>query len=143
MAPEKITVIGAGSWGTALAKLLGDNGKNVTLWGHRQEQINEIVSSQENKLYLPGFKLTNITLTADLSEAVIGSYMVVMVVPSHVFREVFKLITPLLEPDTYLLSATKGIENETLMTMTQVMKDVLPDNSTMHLGVLSGPSFAK
>lgn len=143
MAPEKITVIGAGSWGTALAKLLGDKGKIVTLWGHRQEQINKIARYQENKLYLPGVKLTNITLTADLGEAVVGSYMVVMVVPSHVFREVFKLITPLLEPGAYLLSATKGIENGTLMTMTQVMEDVLPDNSGMHLGVLSGPSFAK
>ena len=143
MAPEKITVIGAGSWGTALAKLLGDKGKRVTLWGHRQEQINKIARCQENKLYLPGVKLGDITLTADLGEAVIGSYMVVMVVPSHVFREVFKLVAPLLKSGAYLLSATKGIENETLMTMTQVMEDVLPDNSGMHLGVLSGPSFAK
>jgi len=110
MIPEKITVIGAGSWGTALAKLLGDKGKKVTLWGHRQEQINKIIHYQENKLYLPGFKLSNITITANLNEAVFGSYLVVMVVPSHVFREVFKLITPLLKSDTYLLSAAKGIE---------------------------------
>ncbi len=145
MPPEKITVVGAGSWGTALAKLLADNGQHVTLWGHRPEFIAELNRYQENKLYLPGIKLANITLTADLNEAVADSTMIVMVVPSHVFREVFRLIAPQLKPGSYILSATKGIENNTLMTMTEVMTDVLTleNHPYMFLGVLSGPSFAK
>ncbi len=142
MYPEKITVIGAGSWGTALAKVLADKGKTVTLWGHRPELIADIEKYNENKLYLSGVKLNNIKFTADLKEA-ITTKMVVMVVPSHVFRDVFQQIMPLLQDGSYLLSATKGIENETLMTMTEVMEDVLPENSGMFTGVLSGPSFAR
>jgi glycerol-3-phosphate dehydrogenase (NAD(P)+) len=143
MSSKKITVIGAGSWGTALAKLLADKGESVTVWGHRPDLIADLNRHRENKLYLPGAKLNNITFTADLAEAVTGCYMLVMVVPSHVYRDVFQQITPLLTSGTYILSATKGIENNTLMTMTEVMKDVLPADSGMYLGVLSGPSFAK
>ena len=143
MPQKKITIIGAGSWGTALAKLLADKGEKVSVWGHRPELIADVNRLRENSLYLPGVKLGNIEFTADLVKAVTGSYMLVMVVPSHVFREVFQKITPLLKKGTYILSATKGIENNTLMTMTEVMKDVLPIDSGMFIGVLSGPSFAK
>ena len=143
MPQKKITIIGAGSWGTALAKLLADKGEKVQKRGHRPELIADVNRLRENSLYLPGVKLGNIEFTADLVKAVTGSYMLVMVVPSHVFREVFQKITPLLKKGTYILSATKGIENNTLMTMTEVMKDVLPIDSGMFIGVLSGPSFAK
>ncbi len=143
MPQKKITVIGAGSWGTALAKLLADKGEIVSVWGHRPELIADVNRLQENSLYLPGVKLGGIEFTVDLAKAVTGCYMLVMVVPSHVFREVFKKITPYLKKGTYILSATKGIENNTLMTMTEVMKDILPIDSGMFLGVLSGPSFAK
>lgn len=147
MPVKQAAVVGAGSWGTALAKMLSDKGYQITLWGHRQEHVDEIVSERENRTYLPGFKLSdNLTATADLKEAVSNQPVVVMVVPSHGFRDVFHKLLPHLSNNTYVISAVKGIENDTLMTMDQVMEDELsrltppPD---LHLGVLAGPSFAK
>jgi len=149
MAQEKIAVIGAGSWGTALAKQLSDQGKSVTLWAHRPEHVEALKKNRENKEYLPGFKLADsLTVTADLQEAVRSARMVLMVVPSHVYRQVFTDLLPSLAPGTYIISAAKGIENDTLMTMNQVMRDVLAKlgdaaPADLHLGVLAGPSFAK
>jgi len=147
MPVKQAAVVGAGSWGTALAKMLSDKGYHITLWGHRQEHVDEIVRMRENRTYLPGFKLNdNLAATADLEEAVSNQPLVVMVVPSHGFRDVFRQLLPHLPENTHVISAVKGIENSTLMTMTQVMKDELtrldspPD---LHLGVLAGPSFAK
>ncbi len=147
MPVKQAVVVGAGSWGTALAKMLSDKGYQITLWGHRQEHVDEIVSERENRTYLPGFKLSdNLTATADLKEAASNQPVVVMVVPSHGFRDVFQKLLPHLSNNTYVVSAVKGIENDTLMTMDQVMEDELsrltspPD---LHLGVLAGPSFAK
>ena len=80
MPVKQAAVIGAGSWGTALAKMLSDKGYHITLWGHRQEHVDEIVSERENRTYLPGFKLNdNLIATADLKEAVSNQPMVVMV----------------------------------------------------------------
>ena len=147
MPVKQAAVVGAGSWGTALAKMLSDKGYRITLWGHRQEHVDEIVSNRENRTYLPGFKLSdNLTATADLKEAVTGQTMVVMVVPSHGFREVFRRLLPNLSNNTYVISAVKGIENDTQMTMDQVMEDELAGMDSppvLHLGVLAGPSFAK
>ena len=144
---SKAAVIGAGSWGTALARLLSDKGYQINLWGHRQDHVDEIVTNRENLTYLPSFKLAeNLSATADLKEAVSNQPLVLMVVPSHGFREVFSQLLPYLSDNTYVISAVKGIENDTLMTMDQVMGDELsklespPD---LHLGVLAGPSFAK
>ena len=147
MPVQQAVVVGAGSWGTALAKMLSDKGYRITLWGHRQEHVDEIVRNRENLTYLPGFKLSdNLTATADLKEAVTGQPMVVMVVPSHGFREVFRRLLPYLSDNTYVISAVKGIENDTQMTMDQVMEDELAgmvSPPVLHLGVLAGPSFAK
>jgi glycerol-3-phosphate dehydrogenase (NAD(P)+) len=145
--PDKIAVIGAGSWGTALAKLLGDKGLRVDLWGHSPEHVAAIQEARENSIYLPGFSLAEgVQATNDLAQAVSGKKVVVMVVPSHVYREVFNKLTPYLSADSYIISATKGIENQTLLTMNQVMEDVLSDQRPDfkgQLGVLAGPSFAK
>jgi len=147
MPVRQVAVIGAGSWGTALAKLLSDKGVHVTLWAHRQDHVEEIAANQENLTYLPGFKLDrNLIVTGDLAEAVSGRHVVLMVVPSHGFREVFKRLLPHLADDTYVISAVKGIENDTLMTMDQVIRDELSKLSVpprLHLAVLAGPSFAK
>ncbi len=144
MIHEKIAVIGAGSWGTALAMLLGDKGRDLSLWGYRPEHIAALTKDRENRAYLPGYTLSkNITLTSSLKEAVTSRTMIVMVVPSHVYRQVFKELIPYLSPNSYIISATKGIENETLMTMIQIMEDELPKGLNARLGVLSGPSFAK
>ena len=145
--PDKIAVIGAGSWGTALAKLLGDKGFAVNLWAHRPDHVAALLRDRENTTYLPGFPLPDtVCPTADLSQAVSGKAVVVMVVPSHVYREVFTLLVPHLAPNAAIISATKGVENETLLTMNQVMAEVLaslrPDFKGQ-LGVLAGPSFAK
>lgn len=147
MPVKKAVVVGAGSWGTALAKMLSDKGYQITLWAHRQEHVDEIVNERENRTYLPGFKLgKNLTATADLKEAVSSQTMVVMVVPSHGFRDVFQRLLPYLSNNTYVISAVKGIENDTLMTMDLIMEDELSRLSSppnLHLGVLAGPSFAK
>jgi len=145
--PEKIAVIGAGSWGTALAKLLGDKGIDVDLWAHRPDHVAGLLRDRENTTYLPGFPLpTTVHPTADLALAVSSKAVVVMVVPSHVYREVFILLAPHLAPNAAILSATKGIENDTLMTMNQVMAEVLARENPSFcgpLGVLAGPSFAR
>jgi len=145
--PEKTAVIGAGSWGTALAILLANKGFEVDLCGHRPEQVEALRSARENTTYLPGFPLPDkVRPTADLLEAVSGKPVVVMVVPSHVYREVFTRLAPHLAPDAAIISATKGIENETLLTMNQVMAEVLARENPGfkgQLGVLAGPSFAR
>jgi glycerol-3-phosphate dehydrogenase (NAD(P)+) len=147
MPVQQAAVVGAGSWGTALAKLLSDKGYRISLWGHRQEHVAEITSNRENLTYLPGFKLSdNLSATSDLAAAVSGQPVVLMVVPSHGYREVFRRLLPHLSDNTYVISAVKGIENDTLMTMDQVMEDELAKISVppvLHFGVLAGPSFAK
>jgi glycerol-3-phosphate dehydrogenase (NAD(P)+) len=143
METKNIAVIGAGSWGTALAKILSDKGHRVVLWGHRQEHVAALRTTRENRVYLPGFPLgDNLSATADLQAAVAGRPVVVMVVPSHVYREVFKNLVPALARDALIVSATKGIENNTLLTMTGLMAEELPRGHTNPLAVLSGPSFA-
>lgn len=141
-----VAVIGAGSWGTALAKLLGDKGVDVALWGHTPQHIATLVNDKENKKYLPGAILPDtVHPESDLEKAVDGKPYVVMVVPSHGYREVFTELAPVLGDGTIVISAVKGIENKTLQTMTQVMQDILLQQNIsriIHLGVLSGPSFA-
>lgn len=142
---QQIAVIGAGSWGTALALLVSDKGLDVNLWGHRPEHVNNIRKSRENSTYLPGFIFNkHVHVLTDLKETVQGQQTILMVVPSHVYRSVFEKIVPYLLENTVVISATKGIENQTRMTMTQVMADVLQrGGKRAHLAVLSGPSFAK
>lgn len=142
-----IAVIGAGSWGTALALVLSSKGFSVPLWGHNPSLIENIRNDRENSKYLPGFPLPdNITPTDNLQDAVTDCDVVCMVVPSHGFRKVYEQIAPKLKETACVVSAVKGIENDSLMTMTQVMRDVhshyTPD-AKITTAVLSGPSFAK
>ena len=142
---HKTAVIGAGSWGTALAKLLADKGEQVVLWGHRPEHLEQIARERENKRYLPGFALpSSLGLEKDLSRVVADVDCVLMVVPSHGYREVFKRLLPALAGGTLLVSTVKGIEIGTRMTMTQLMEEELGSRKEeCSLGVLSGPSFAR
>lgn len=142
---KKIAVIGAGSWGTALALLLSRKGLDVRLWGHRASHVEQLASERENRNYLPGYPFPpSLSLTDDLRYAVNGREVVVMVVPSHGFRQVFTRLKECLPAQTVVVSATKGIENESLRTMIGVMEEELGENpSAIRLAVLSGPSFAK
>ncbi|MCK9293827.1 MAG: NAD(P)H-dependent glycerol-3-phosphate dehydrogenase [Desulfobulbaceae bacterium] len=142
---QLIAVIGAGSWGTALAKLLSDKGHRVHLWAHRPEHADAINQGRENKKYLPGFTVNEkVQASAALEEVISGKKNILMVVPSHVFRAVFQQLVPFLGNDCLIVSATKGIENDSLMTMSQVMADELEKSRRKaEIGVLTGPSFAR
>ncbi len=141
---KRVTVIGGGSWGTSLAFLLADKGYPVKLWLYEKELILQIQRDRENSLYLPGVKLPySITATNSFEEAVAGSEMILFVVPSHVARSVLIQLAPYLPSGIPIVCATKGIENDTLMLMSDVMKDVLPAEHHTQFAFLSGPSFAK
>jgi glycerol-3-phosphate dehydrogenase (NAD(P)+) len=140
----KIGVIGAGSWGTALADLLARKGFPVILWAYEQELVERMGETRENDLYLPGFPLApGLTFTAELREAVAGRELLVLVPPSQVMRRVMQQAAAHIEPGTLLVSAAKGIENDTLQTMSEVLLEVLPAAVAEGLSFLSGPSFAR
>ncbi|MBU1172672.1 MAG: NAD(P)H-dependent glycerol-3-phosphate dehydrogenase [Proteobacteria bacterium] len=139
-----IGVVGAGSWGTALANLLATKGYPIDLWVFETEVKEHIENNHENNVFLPGFPLSdNIVPTNDIKTAVAGKDIVLVVVPSHVMRETAGLMAEHLSKDTLIISASKGIENKTHMTMLGVLKDVLDPIDQDKLIVLSGPSFAK
>jgi glycerol-3-phosphate dehydrogenase (NAD(P)+) len=140
----KIGVVGAGSWGTALANLLASKGYAIDWWVFEKEIKDQIQQSGENSVFLPGVKLSsNLHPSNDLAEVVSAKDMVLVVVPSHVVRETTLKMADHLSEDTIIVSASKGIENETHLTMTGVMQETLVEIPAHHLAVLSGPSFAR
>lgn len=141
---NKIAVLGAGSWGTTLAKLLAEKENEVRLWVYEKELAEIIKKERENSIYLPGYKLPeNIEPTNSLKEAVAACDVILSVVPSHAVRDVFKELNAFM-PEVPVLSATKGITTDTLQTVSQVLEDVLSSAETYkRFAVLSGPSFAK
>jgi glycerol-3-phosphate dehydrogenase (NAD(P)+) len=139
-----IAVIGGGSWGTALANLLGENGYALDLWVYEEEVKAQILKDRENKMFLPGIRLSeNITPSNDLATVVKDKDMIVWVVPSHLTRGMAEQLKGKLPPNVSIVLATKGIENKTHLTMSGVIKEVLSDVTDDQLVVLSGPSFAK
>ena len=141
---ERIGVIGGGSWGTALAKLLAEKGYPVALWVHDPARSREISEKRENTAYLPGIALPyNLMPSSELVEVVSGKSMLLCVVPSHVLRSVMTSAAPLIDGRPLIVSASKGIEDETSKTMVGVMEDVLPRALHPRLCALSGPSFAR
>jgi glycerol-3-phosphate dehydrogenase (NAD(P)+) len=140
---EKIAVIGAGAWGTTLAALLADKGHKVTLWVYEDDLAGRMRESRINDLYLPGHVLPEMGITSDLASAVKDKALVLTVTPSHVARTALKALAQSARPDAYFVCASKGIENESLMTMSEVMEDVLPKEFHHRTAFLSGPSFAK
>lgn len=140
----KLGVVGAGSWGTALAKLLADKGYDLDLWIFEQEVRAQIENERENKVFLPGFTLPqNIFPTNDIKKAVSNKDLVLMVVPSHCMRDMASQMAPYVDPETIIVTASKGIENKTHLTMTQILKEIIDFIPEENLAVLSGPSFAK
>jgi len=139
MAP-KTAVIGAGSWGTAVAALAARNAPTV-LWARREELAKTIDETRVNRDYLPQYELPrNLTSTASLEEALSGAEVVVMGVPSHGFRQVLEEGRSFLDDGVPIVSLTKGVEQDTLKRMTEVIDDVLPGHPR---GVLTGPNLAK
>lgn len=140
----KIGVIGAGSWGTTLANLLAKAGHRVTLWVYEADLALRIAESRINDLYLPWVTLApSLACTSRLREAVEGSQLLVLVSPSQVMRHVLTELEPFLSEDCLLVSAAKGIENGTLMTMSEVVAEVLGTEVAQRCAFLSGPSFAR
>ncbi len=140
----KIGVIGAGSWGTTLANLLAGKGYTVDLWVREEEVYHQIKEERINRLFLPDMKLVpqlNPVLTFE--EALSGKDLGLLVVPSHVFRDVLNRMKSHLRPETVLMAATKGIENDTQFMMSQIAESVLPKEYADHFSCLAGPSFAK
>jgi len=139
-----VAVVGAGSWGTALAKVLTERGHQVALWARTEEHAAQIEKARENAQYLPGVKLgASLSATGDLGQAVSQKRFVVSVTPSHTVREVMGRAAPSLDAEAIVISASKGIENDSLATMEEVLKEVLPGRLGGRLAILSGPSFAK
>lgn len=141
---HKIAVIGAGSWGTTLANHLACKGLNVNLWVREENVFRQIKEERINKVFLPGKELVpQLKPVRTYEEALDDRELILLVVPSHVYREVLTGIKPYLREGVPLMSATKGIENETLMLMSQVAEDVLAEEHLDRFAILAGPSFAK
>jgi glycerol-3-phosphate dehydrogenase (NAD(P)+) len=139
-----IAVIGAGSWGTTLANLLAKKKHRVTLWVYERDLAARMVAGRENDLYLPGFPLSpQLDFSSDLEEAVRGRQLVLLVPPSQVMRQVVSGIAGSIGEETLLVSASKGIENDSLQTMAEVIGECLGPKSRERLTFLSGPSFAR
>ena len=140
---SRAAVIGAGSWGTALANLLAKKGVETVLWSYETDVAEAITREHANPRYLEGVSLDpRLRATSDMAEAVSGAECVVSVSPSHVVRQVMRQAAPHLRPGALVVSASKGIENESLQTMDEVLGEVLDGEAARRATYLSGPSFA-
>jgi len=147
---SRIAIIGAGAWGTGLAIVLGRKGTpgfrhEVRLWANEPEVVESITRAHINERFLPGFILPeSIAATGDLATALEAAEIVVSVMPSQHCRDLFERMAPALHPETLFVSCTKGLEDGTLLRMTEVIADVLRNRRiTARVAALSGPSFAK
>jgi glycerol-3-phosphate dehydrogenase (NAD(P)+) len=142
-----IAVIGGGAWGTGIAIVLGRKGTHrVRLWAHESDVCESIAQKRINERFLPGRQIPDsVTATNDLAAALSGAQIIVSVMPSQHCRALFERMRPLIEPQAMIVSATKGLEEESLQRMTEVIASVLKHGAgTAHaLGALSGPSFAQ
>ncbi len=141
---KPLAVLGAGAWGTALARVLATDDAEVRLWTWQSEHAERMREMRENRDFFPGFSLSDRILpTADLATALQGAGLVVLVLPSHAFAATLKLAAAHIASDALLVSATKGIEEGTLRLMSEVVTDQLGLDSAQRFVALSGPSFAK
>jgi glycerol-3-phosphate dehydrogenase (NAD(P)+) len=142
---SRIAVIGAGAWGTALAMVMGRRGgHDVHLWAYEHEVCASILERRTNDMFLPGVHIPeSVVPTTSLVEALRDAEIVLSVMPSHHVRRLFMQMRPHLHEGVLFVSATKGVENETLLRMTEVIAQVLAPDFAPRLVAISGPSFAK
>jgi glycerol-3-phosphate dehydrogenase (NAD(P)+) len=139
---EKIAVVGAGSWGTTLACLLGEKGYNVNLWVFEKELVEKIRENNENTQYLPGIKIPpSVKVSADLKEVVLDSNLIITAVPSQFLRDIAKQFSPFVANSTIVVNVAKGLENVSYKRMSQVLEEELP--SHVKIVALSGPNHAE
>ncbi|HLJ32505.1 MAG TPA: NAD(P)H-dependent glycerol-3-phosphate dehydrogenase [Ktedonobacteraceae bacterium] len=142
-----VGVIGSGAWGTTLALLLTQKGIATTLWEHRPERAAQMQRARENILFLPGFRFPDgLDVTANIAEAVQGKDMLLLVTPSQRMRENVRLIAPYIGRETLLVSASKGIEIDTLKRMTEIIAEEMLEARTearSRIAALSGPNISR
>ncbi len=136
-----IGIVGGGSWGTALALVLNTNNHQVDIWLRDNTQVEAILETRENKKYLPGVAIPEeIGVTSDIEKAIHKKDLIVLAVPSHAVRQTLNAYKHLIDKSQILLNVSKGIENDTLLRVSQIVKAILPDNP---YAILSGPSHAE
>lgn len=137
----KVGVIGAGAWGIALAIVLRNNDNEVTIWSKVENEVNMLKNDRENSISLPGIKIQDdIKITSDIREAAEGMDIVVMAVASRFTRQTAAMLKDIVKDGQIIVNVSKGIEDETFMTLTDVIKDELPN---VEVAALSGPSHAE
>ncbi len=137
----KIGLIGGGSWGTALAILLSNNNHEVDIWIRDKRQVEQIMELKENKKYLPGVVIPDkIAVTDDISKVIYDKELLVLSTPSHAVREILNVSKELIKKEQVIVNVAKGIENNTLLRISQIVDEILPYNP---YAVLSGPSHAE
>lgn len=138
---KKVTVIGSGSWGTALAVLLAEHGHEVTIWSRRQEAVDELLERRTNEKYLPGVQIpAEIGATTDRAEAVAGAEIIILAVPSRAVRQTAEDFAPHFSKGQILVNVAKGLEEGTLLRLSEVIRECVPE---CEVCVLSGPSHAE
>lgn len=140
---QKVAVLGAGSWGTALAIVLADNDHDVRLWSYRKDQVDEINNEHTNSRYLDVTLPSSLIAFADLDQAVEDVDAIVVVVPSGAMREVMQNLNESLPQDVVLIHASKGVEPNTLKRISEVISEEIPAYDKERIVVLSGPSHAE
>ena len=139
-----LAILGAGAWGTALARVVAERGESTRLWSWQAEHAEAVQRERVNRAFLPGFQLTpGIDVSADLQHVLSGANTVILVVPTAGFRATLERARPFLDHAATLIIATKGIEPGSLMLLSEVVEAVLGASARERIVVLSGPSFAK
>lgn len=141
---KNLAIIGAGSWGTALAVVLAPRFRRIRLWVYEADLAARMRLSRENDIYLPGFQLADhVEVVNDLPSALEGAELVLSVTPSHLVRRLYQEMLPCLTESMLFVSATKGLENGSLLRTSEVIREVLAAKMAPQVAVISGPTFAK
>ncbi|MGH8015561.1 MAG: NAD(P)H-dependent glycerol-3-phosphate dehydrogenase, partial [Candidatus Zixiibacteriota bacterium] len=140
---EKISILGAGSWGMAVSQILSDNGASVTLWEHDKKTFEQLVENRRQEDKLPGFRLPDrVGISNSLAEALAGAPLIVLAVPAQFQRGVLLKAAPLISENSIIVNLAKGIENKTLKRMSEIASEVLKEKVAVTY-TLSGPSHAE